>query len=226
MNSIQKVGGYAAIVAGVQYVVILMFVFGMLVPYPGLHTDTSRLVDEDKNTIVAMANSPTPLLIQSLITALFSITLLLVALALREHLQNGAPNRMRIAVIVASVTSALGLASCMIAVTGFPLIAAANDLVAFRILSHVTRGLWSASVFACGWMIFLCGWAGLSTKKLPLGLSCVLLLAGMFSIQGVFVVIFETLSLVLNVVWTFWLGYVLIKPPATLKSYKEEQVLP
>jgi len=33
MNSIQKVGGYAALVLGVQYIVVLMSMFGVLDPH-------------------------------------------------------------------------------------------------------------------------------------------------------------------------------------------------
>jgi hypothetical protein len=80
MNSIQKVGGYAALVTGVQFVAILIIQFGVLAPLgiagPGTPPD---------KVLAVAANSTSPFLIQFLITGLFSITLLLGALAVRER---------------------------------------------------------------------------------------------------------------------------------------------
>src|SRR6266498_2563389 len=88
----QKAGGYAALVTGLQFAAILVLQFGILAPQGITGPDTPA----DKVLAVA-ARSITPFQIEFLITMLFSITLVLGALALRERLQVGAPNRMRIA---------------------------------------------------------------------------------------------------------------------------------
>ena len=209
MNSMQKVGGYAALISGVQYIAMLVFVFGLLMP-PGLHVDTDTMVEADKRVMVVMTNHPTPFLIQSMVNGLFSITLLLCTLALRERLQAGAPNRMRIGVIAASVASALFLVSVTISFIGILDIVVSKDFSVFRMLNVVTQGLEYAAVFAYGWTTLLCGWAGLSTKVLPSGLSYVLLLSGVFSILGIVIFILQPLEPVINMVWAFWLGYVLL----------------
>lgn len=212
MNSMQKVGGYAALVTGVQFVAILVIQFAVLAPLGYTGPDTPP----DKVLALVTANSTTPFLILNLIGALFSITIVLGALALRERLQAGAPNRMRIAVIAASVGSALFLASGIMSFSGFPPIVVANDPVGFRILTAVTNGLSYAAIFAFGWTALLWGWAGLSTKGLPAGLNYVLLLAGVVAILAFLIPILGLLGLVINAVWAFWLGYVLLTKPATM----------
>ena len=175
------------------------------------------MAEEENDFLVVMANHPTPFCIRYLVNGLFSITLLLCSLALRERLKAGAPNRMRIAVIAASVASPLFLASFMILFIGLPDIVAANDLASYLILNAVTQGLLSSAVFAYAWATLLFGWAGLSTKELPSGLSYVLLLAGVFDIIGIGMMIFGPMG---NVVWAFWLGYVLLNTPKATSTAK------
>lgn len=211
MNKIQKAGGYATLVTGVQFAAILVIAFGVLGPLGVTGPDTPA----DKVLAVA-AKSPTPFLIQNLITMLFSITVVLSALALRERLQAGAPNRMRIAVIAASVGSALFLASGIISFGGDPPIVAANDLAAFRILNAVTQGLLTSAIFATGWTLLLWGWAGLSTKGLPTVLNYILLVSGVVAVLAFVIPIFGLVGVAINVVWAFWLGYVLLTKPVTM----------
>jgi hypothetical protein len=209
MNTLQKVGGYATLATGVLFVAILVLQFGVLAPLGVAGPDTPA----DK-VLAAAAKSTAPFLILDLITTAFSLTLVLGALAIRERLQAGAPNRMRIAVIAASVGSALFLASGITSFSGFPPIVAANDLAAFRIMNAVTQGLINAAIFAFGWTALLWAWAGLSTKELPTLLCYVLLLAGVVAVLSFIIPIFGLLGVVINVVWAFWLGYVLLMQPA------------
>ena len=194
MNNLQKVGGYAALVTGVQFVAILVIQIGVLAPL-GVAAPTTP----PDNVLAVAANSAAPFLILNLITALFSITLLLGALAVRERLQAAAPDRMRLAVIAASIGSALFLASGITSFTGFPPIVAANDASAFRTLDAVTNGLIVSAIFAFGWVALLWGSAGLSTKGLPTGLNYVLLLAGAIAVLAFIIPIFGFLGVVINV---------------------------
>ena len=206
----QKVGGYNGLVIGVQFIVILVIAFGILGPQgvtPGTPPD---------QILAVAAQSATPFLIQNLVVASFSVTVVLGALALRERLQAGAPNRMRVAVIAASVASALFLAAGIIPFRGLPAIVAANDLAAFRVLEAVTQGLLTSGIFATGWTLLLWGWAGLSTKGLPTVLNYILLLAGVAALLAFAIPIFGLLAVVINVVWAFWLGYVLLAQPVTM----------
>ena len=212
MNTMQKVGGYATLLTCVLFVAILVIAFGVLGPQ-GVTPDAPADI-----VLAVGAKSITPFQIDNLITMLFSITLVLGALAVRDRLQGGAPNRMRVAVIAASVGSALFLAGGIISFDGFPPIVAANDLAAFRILSAVTQGLVNGAIFAFGLTGLLWAWAGLSTKGLPALLCYILLLAGVVAVLAFAIPIFGLLGVVINVVWAFWLGYVLLMQPATMAA--------
>lgn len=142
----------------------------------------------------------------------------ILVIQFRERLQASAPNRMRVAMIAASIGSALFLATGITSFGGFPPIVAANDLAAFRILNVVTQGLINAAIFAYGWTGLLWGWAGLSTKGLPAVLCYILLLAGVVSVLTFVIPILGLLAVVINVVWAFWLGYVLLRQPATMAA--------
>jgi hypothetical protein len=213
MNSIQKVGGYAALIAGLLYAAIVVIELGVMAPQGLGEMD----IPADKVLAVAV-RSNTPFLLEYLSSVMLGITLVLPALALRERLRAGAPNRMQMAVIAATVASALFLAHGITAFEGFPPIVAANDLTAYRILGTVTQGLLSAAIFAIGWTALLWGWAGLSTKGLPAVLGYVLLLAGVFDTLAIVIHIFEPLGAVLNMVWAFWLGYVLLMQTQTMAA--------
>jgi hypothetical protein len=217
MSAMQKWGGYAALVTGVLFVAILVVQFAILAPLGYTGPDTPP----DKVLALVAANSTAPFLILNLISVGFSITLVLGALALRERMRAGAPNRMRIAVIAASIGSALFLANGITAFDGFPPIVAAKDVEAYAILNAVTSGLASAAIFAYGWTAVLWGWAGLTTKGLPTFLNYVLLVAGVVAILAFLVPILGLLGVVVNVVWAFWLGYVLLTQPATMAGPPE-----
>jgi hypothetical protein len=217
MKGFQKIGGYAAILQGLMFIVILVIQFTVLAPQglAGGNADPAKVV-------AFAATSPTPFLILNLILVVFSITIILVVLALFERLQAGAPNRMRLAVIAATVASALFLASGLTSFTGFPPIVSLPDTAAAiagqRALNAVTNGLLQGAVFAAGWQGLLNGWAALSTKGLPSLLGYLLVLAGLLGIAGVFVSILGLIGLVVNVVWGLWLGYVLLTQPSPLAA--------
>ena len=207
MNNMQKIGGYAALVTGVQFLAILVIQFGVLAPL-GV-TGPTTPADQ---VLAAATSSTAPFLTLNLITALFSLTLLLGALAVRERLQAGAPTRMRLALIGASIGSAMFLASGIVSFTGFPAVVAANDGSAFRSFDAITTGLTVAGIFAFGWTAFLWASAGLSTKGLPTALNYVLILAGVMAVLTFLIPIFGLLGVVVNVIWAFWLGVVLLGP--------------
>ena len=92
MSSIRKIGGYAAVIQGLGFVCIPVFIFILEIPHglgPG--------ADAAKEFAVAAA-SAIPYLLLNLLVILPSITIVLNALALLEHMREGAPNRMRLAI--------------------------------------------------------------------------------------------------------------------------------
>jgi hypothetical protein len=203
MKGFQKIGGCAAVIQGLAFVALLLIIFGFEIPQGlGPGADTAK-------EIAVAASSPTPFLITNLLVMLFSITIILITLALRERMQDGAPNQMRLARLAASISSALFLANGVVSFTGYPPIVALPDTAAvsaYRGLSAVTNGLLLAAIFAAGLNLRLIGWAALSTKGLPALLSYLLVLAGVVAVLSFVVSIFGLVGPVLNVVFSLWLG--------------------
>ncbi len=216
MKGFQKVGGYAAVIQGLGFVALLLVIFGFELPQGlGPGADPAKVVAVE-------ASSPTPFYFLNLLLMLFGITLILLVLALRDRMQDGAPHRMRLAVIAASICSALFLANGVMSFTGYPPIVALPDTAAAvsaqRSLNAVTNGLLLAGIFAAGWSNLMWGWAALSTKALPTWLIYLTLLAGVVAVLTFVVPILGLVGPVLNVVWSLWLGYVLLREPAPMTA--------
>jgi hypothetical protein len=139
-------------------------------------------------------------------------------MALAERLQAGAPHRMRYAVAAAFVASTLFLANSMLGIVGGQILAQVTDAgligpanVAF---TAVSQGVLGGAIFAASVSAILWAGSGLSTRGLPATLCYVVLLAGAVGIIQLFVVPLVLVLFVLNVIWSLWLGSVLLRKPA------------
>jgi hypothetical protein len=204
---LQKLGGYASIGLAVQFLVSLGF-FVFVLPKLGLASPND--FGDPVKGLAALAASPATFLMLNVVNASFSVTALLLALALRERLRD-APNRMRLAVIAASIAGALFLAGGVVPIVGLPSIASANDVSAYRALTGIASGLVLAGTSAAGWVLVLSGWAALSTGKLPRALGLILILGGVVEILEFAVPLFLILDPFLGTVWSLWLGVTLLQ---------------
>ena len=145
---------------------------------------------------------------------LLSIALILIALALRERMQAGVPNLMRIVVIGVSIACVLWLASALIDITGSPSIASAQDVSARRAVIAIYFGLIFAGDHALGWVLLLIGGAALKTRGLPQILSYLLILSGILGILEFAVQPLMFVGLILGIIWGVWLGVELLRSKA------------
>jgi hypothetical protein len=131
-------------------------------------------------------------------------------LALRDRLEAGALNLMKIALIGTSIASALWLAAGTIGIkVGFS-IANANDISAFRSYFGIWLGLSLAGDFVFGWIILMVGCAGLKTSKLPRILGWLLTVEGIFFIGNLIQGLSGLVGTVLGIITQIWLGIVLL----------------
>jgi hypothetical protein len=152
---------------------------------------------------------------------LLSLTIIPIVLAVYDRIQAGAPNRSRIAVISATVASALFLAQALVGIVGGGQVIPANlsaGPAPSIALSAVTQGLLAAAVFAAGWSVVFWSWAALSTGALPKPLSYVVLLSGILSIVNFAFPLGGLVGDILVLVWSFWLGAVLLREPAMMPA--------
>jgi hypothetical protein len=206
MKNLQKVGGYASIIFALQFLAIAVIEFAILSPQGDNGAATPAM------TLISIASkSEAPYLTVNLLTVLFSLTVILVTFGVRERMQASATNPMRLAVIAASVASAMFLASGVVAFTGLPPAVAAKDAATYGILNALREALLFGAFFASGWLFLLIGWSGVSTKGLPTILSWLVLVSGVAGILGFLIPDLVLFVVVFNVIWGFWLGAVLLR---------------
>jgi hypothetical protein len=205
LMKLQKLGGYASIVLVFVYVA-----FGMLVPILEGFSGSSDSLDSAK-IIAAYKASTIAFHAFYVLCVVAGILTLLLALTLHERMEANAPNIMRIAVIAASIGSALSLTAM---VTGFAsdrLIAGTGDIAAFR-SSHVLLScVFGASGNAWAWTLLLIGLAAITTQALPRILGYTLFVCGVVMIAQVAFLQLGIVSTLLGLICYVWLGIVLLR---------------
>ena len=208
MKNIQRLGGYASLLLGFGFITILIIDFAVLAPMGFAGPDTPP------ELVMALVNtSAIPFQLLDIFSMLGCSALVLTVLALRERMASDAPNHMRLAVIAATIASALMVVVSTADFRSIPILAATNDVSTFRAITSLLDGIFNGGIFAWGWTVFLCGWAGLQTAKLPARLCYLLLLTGILGILTFVITIFGIFVVALNVGWGLWLGYVLLRQP-------------
>jgi hypothetical protein len=205
---LQKIGGVGSIGFACLFAIYLVF-FLLVLPRLGL-VGPSDWIDPVKSN-AARSTSPITFFLINLESILMSIAFILIVLALRERMQAGAPNLMRIVVIGVSIACALWLASALIDIVGSPSIVSAQDVSARRAVIAMYFGLIIAGDHAFGWVLLLIGWVALKTRGLPRILSYLLMLCGILGILEFAVQPFMFVGLILGIVWGLWLGVVLLR---------------
>jgi hypothetical protein len=208
---LQKIGGVGSIGFACLCAIFLVF-FLLVCPRLGL-VESSDWIDPVKVN-AAWSTSPITLVLLNLEPLLFSIALILIALALRERMQAGVPNLMQVVVIGVSIAGALLLASALIQITVSPAIASAQNLSTRRAVTAICLGLLFAGDHALGWVLLLIGWAALKTKELSRILSYLLMLYGIIVILEFAVYPFMFVGVILGIIWGVWLGVVLLRSKA------------
>ncbi len=208
---LQKIGGVASI--GFACLCAIFLVFHLVVfPRLGL-VGSSDWIDPVKIN-AAWNTSPITFVLFNFVPILFSIALILIALALRERMQAGVPNLMQIVFIGVSIACALLLAAAIIEITVSPTIASAQNLSTRRAVTAMYLGLIFAGDHAMGWVLLLIGWAALKTRGLPRILSYLTMLYGIVLALEFAVHPFMDVGVILGIIWGVWLGVVLLRSEA------------
>ena len=217
MTSLQKVGGYAALLQGVNIAVLFVFLL-VLLPGQGFPVVVpGQSHPETQQAVYPTIGPPGPSYI------VVAITTLLIVLALYERLRAGAPSTIAIATASGLVAVALFLGGGMMGfLSGTAFARFTNTTVAGTAavaLDQVVGGLLLGAVFAVGWWILLTSWASLRTGALPKGLNYLGFLAG---VQGILTLLMPLIPLLaiplLPLMWVVWLGIVLLREPASMTA--------
>lgn len=200
MSDVEKIGGIAAFVNAAASAITLVVAFGLM----GLPTLT------DRRKLVELAiNNPTPLIIQDALKLVSAAIAVVLITALFNRLKSDAPKPMR----VAAATSYLAVL-CLVINAGLSFFSvsqvANNELMTSNRANHLIGviGLLGIAVtFLNGVWYILISWSALKLNRLPKPLSYLGLGMGLLSLLpplGILVLLF-------SVVWSLWLGQVLLK---------------
>ena len=209
---LQKMGGYASIISAC-ITVIGILIFASI--FKGFDTTGLGIYDPAK-MLTAYQASPMGFCAFYILGILGSILLFLVFLALEERMRTDAPLLMRIAIITVAANATLNITTMIGGFFRNVLLAATNDMSAFRAFLVLHEFLGSSAAFLLGWGFLLVGWTAIRSRKLPQILGYIIILLGIgLVIQFAFTVSqFMLGSIITTPLWfivLIWLGIVFLR---------------
>jgi len=211
MSNLQRMGGAAALINGVAYIVGFGIAFTFLAPVMEAAPGEYLAFMADNEGLLHVWH-----LLIYLVAGVFMVPL---ALALHERLKDGAPALMQTATAFGLVWVATIISSGMVIITDLrtlPELYAkdpAQATTVFLAVSAVERGLGGAIELPGGLWLLLASWAGLRAGGLPRTLNYLGLLVGGAGIATVVPGLADA-GMVFGlgaIVWFLWVGVVMLR---------------
>ncbi len=205
--TLQRLGGYAAIVGLFGYMVEVALVANIR-PL-GDWSDPAKMM-------AALSAAPAKFYLYALLWMAGYILVLIMIFALHERMQGNAPYLTRLMLIAASISTAMAIAETVINLKSVAMIISQQDISAFRACWAVTQGLHWAEGHACAWAFLFFGCAALKTRAFSRILGWLFLLTGIlwipqfFFIQIGFILLWPITGL-LGGVAIVWIGVALLR---------------
>ena len=216
MKNLQKMGGIAALYEAAVYVLAMLF-FLIVVDYPSL-------VDPVEKVALLVDNQTIMYIMYLLSYVVFSIVLVVLALALYDRLKDGSLAMMQIATAIGLIWAAVVIASGYVFNMGMDTVVElygkdpAQAATVWLAIESASEGLGGAKGEILGglWML-LVSWAALRGGGLPKVLNYLGVVVGVAGLVSA-VPALEMLALVFGlgqIVWFVWLGIVLLRGSPT-----------
>jgi hypothetical protein len=229
MSALQKMGGISSLICAATYLVSMGLLFTLLAPFVDPAMDLAQFMD------FFSANQTTIFIWHLLMYLVNGVFLVILALALFDHLKDGSPAMAQAATVFGLIWAALVFASGFITLYGWEILAGlyrSNPAQAATLklaLDMVTMGLDHSDRFlGCLWVL-LVSWAALRVGVLPKPLNYLGLVIGVPGIISTAFPALTELGIAFGlgiIVWWIWLGIVmlgsrpglLVGKPAEVKS--------
>ncbi|MGB2770900.1 MAG: DUF4386 family protein [Anaerolineae bacterium] len=213
MKTLQKSGGFAALYLAVAYLIGMALFIGVL--------DTLSITDPAQKVALLVRMQMVIFSTNLLMYVFFGVVLIVLALALYDRLQAGAPALMQVATTLGIIWAGSLIASGMVANAGIaPVVALyATDpgqaALTWQAIETVAGGLGNANGEILGglWAL-LVSVAALRSGGLPRGLNMLGLLVGAVGILSLIPGLTDALIGVFGlsqIIWYVWLGIVLLR---------------
>ena len=213
MKTLQKSGGFAALYLAVAYLIGMALFIGVL--------DTLSITDPAQKVALLVRMQMVIFSTNLLMYVFFGVVLIVLALALYDRLQAGAPALMQVATTLGIIWAGSLIASGMVANAGIaPVVALyATDpgqaALTWQAIETVASGLGNGNGEILGglWTL-LVSLAALRSGGLPRGLNLLGLLVGAVGILSLIPGLTDALIGVFGlsqIIWYVWLGIVLLR---------------
>ncbi len=215
MKTSQKSGGFAAFYLAIAYL-IGMAIFLVVLDYPSISDSAQKAALLVEMQTVTFATN-------LLMYVFFGVALIVLALALHDRLQAGAPTLMRTATALGIIWAGSLIASGMVANAGIaPVVALyakdpAQAALLWQSIETVASGLGNGNGEILGglWTLLV----SLTVRRaggLPRGLNLIGLLVGAVGVISIFPVSDASTGIfgLGQIVWFVWLGIVLLRSSA------------
>ncbi|MBX0329680.1 DUF4386 family protein [Oscillochloris sp. ZM17-4] len=221
MRGIQRPGGIAALYQGLAYVVGMI---GFL-----LVVNVGDVADPAQKVALIGEHQGFLSLLHLVVYVFWGIAMVVLALAVHERLQGGAPALMQVASAFGLIWAGLVLASGMIynvgmqAVVGLAGTAPEQAAPTWLAIEAVFNGLGGGVEVVGGVWVLLLTWAALRAGGLPRALNHWGLGVGLAGLCTVVPAISEVSAAVFGlsqIVWFLWLGIVLLRSRAPHAAYE------
>lgn len=214
MRNLEKVGGIAAIVEGIIYMVVFTF-YGAFWNLPAKASPAEKMA--------YMASHQTQLTVINLIGyVLFGVLLAVLAVALLARLKNKTPALAQVATVFGVVWVGLVIASGMVANIGLGMVVKLQPgepeqvRAAWLAINAVVEGMGGGNEVVGGMWVLLLSIAGLKGGALPRPLNALGLVVGVAGIATMYpATILMELFGAGQIVWFIWLGVTLVLSEST-----------
>jgi hypothetical protein len=219
MKTLQKMGGLSALYLAVAYLVGIVL-FLVVLDYPSI-TDPAQKVAllVEKQMVIFATNL--------LMYVFFGVFLVVLSLALYDHLKTGATTLVQVATVIGVIWAGSLVASGMIANAGIaPVVTLyAEDpsqaALTWLGIETVANGIGNGNGEILGglWTLLI-SWAALRAGGLPKGLNFLGLLVGVVGILSLFPGLTDLTGLfgISQLIWYVWLGIVLLRSSASMAA--------
>ena len=218
MNDLQKVGGMAALLAAVTFIVGFVLLFTLLVPAGYFAAD----MDPVQTAAFLVDNQAILYIWYLIIYVIFGIFLVVLSLALHQRLQSGAPALSQIATAFGLIWAGLVIASGMVANVGLGVVVElygqdpVQAATVWAAVHVVVVGLGGGNEIVGGVWLLLISWAAWQADTLSRGLNGLGLVVGT---AGILTTVFPTLDALGavfglgSIVWFIWTGVLMWQRP-------------
>jgi len=213
MKTLQKFGGFAALYAGVAYIVG-MIGFLLVVGWPD---------DPVQQVAVLVNNQVSQHILYIIVYQVWAVFLVVLTLALYERLKADSPAMMQTATAIGIIWATVVIASGMIFNIGMDNVVnlygkdPAQAATVWRVIASVCDGLGGGNEILGGVWMLLISWVALQAGGLPKALSYLGIVIGTaFALGVVTVTVFVTAVAVLR--WSACLSHHRRRPPMQLRE--------